>query len=256
MRSILFWWLLASMDREWWARYLDRYGSPFLVGTYDRGDNESRSVLERAFSYATRIGGLVVSDGTKVEIKESAAGNNGDAYARFIQLCNDEMSKLIVGQTLSASPSPTGELGGGTARLQESVRQDIRKFDARLLLQTLRLQLFRQYLDVNGFTGEVPLCTYGADSADELRATMSVVKEAYAAGLELEDAGVAQLNAKSGLSFRRRVSGPPVVVPSQFSADDSMTIVVRESPAEVARIVRDSLTASEIRTRITALSAG
>ena len=37
MRSIIFWWLLGHMGRDWWARYLDKYGSPFVVGKYDQG---------------------------------------------------------------------------------------------------------------------------------------------------------------------------------------------------------------------------
>ena len=59
MRSILFWWLLSAMDREWWSRFLEKYGSPFLVGKF--ADDEGRGILERAFSLAVRIGGLVIS---------------------------------------------------------------------------------------------------------------------------------------------------------------------------------------------------
>lgn len=34
MRSILFWWLLRTMDRQWWADLLERFGMPFLKGKY------------------------------------------------------------------------------------------------------------------------------------------------------------------------------------------------------------------------------
>jgi phage gp29-like protein len=198
------------MDREWWARFLDRYGSPFLVGTYDRGDSNSKSVLERAFSLAVKLGGLVVADGTNVEIKEAAAASTGEAYERFLTLCNREISKLILGQTLSAEAAPTGELGGGTARMQEEVRQDIRKFDAAMLADTLRDQLFSQFLAINGVRAAPPVISFGSDSADNIRATMTLVQSAYAAGLELDDDGLAAVNKLTGITLRRRAAMSPL----------------------------------------------
>ena len=54
MRAVLFWWLFAVMGRDWWARFLDRFGSPFLEGRYDSADDESRGLLEAAFSAASK----------------------------------------------------------------------------------------------------------------------------------------------------------------------------------------------------------
>ena len=80
MRSLVFWWLLSSMGRDWWARFLDKYGSPFLVGKYDQADDASRGVLERAFQWAVRVGGIVVSKQTEVEIIQASASQSGDAF--------------------------------------------------------------------------------------------------------------------------------------------------------------------------------
>ena len=148
MRSIVFWWLLAAMGRTWWARFLDRYGGALLLGRYEKGDEESRRVLESAFAFSQRIGGLVVTSETQVEIQQVAATQSGDAYDKFLSVCRREISKLILGQTLSAEAQPTG-MNSGVSKEHGNVRADIRQLDATLLGETLRDQLFEQILRVN-----------------------------------------------------------------------------------------------------------
>lgn len=213
MRAILFWWLLATMGREWWSRFLDRYGHPFLVGTYPRGDKDSKSVLERAFALSVRLGGLVISEGTKVEIQQAAAAQSGDAYERFISFCNREKSKLIVGQTLSAEAQSTG-MNSGVSVQQELVRQDIRKFDASQLADTVRTQLFAQILQVNGLSGRPPHLRFGKDAAEAAQRMTSTLKELRSTDFEPDDSAIPAINSSLGLSVRRRSSAPV----SPFSA--------------------------------------
>jgi phage gp29-like protein len=204
-RSILFWWLLSSMDREWWARFMERYGTPFPVGKYR--DQEGRTVLEKAFAMSTRLGGLVISEGTEVDLKQAAASDSASAYERFLSICQREKSKLIIGQTLSGEAQPTG-LGSGTANLQEGVRQDIRKFDAAMLSETLRGDLFAQWVLINNQRGNAPRMAWGADSVDEQRATTSLLKSLSDAGLEVTDDAIPVLSERIGLSLQRRSSQP------------------------------------------------
>lgn len=115
MRSIIYWWLLGHMDRDWWGRFLDKYGTPFLVGKYNDGDTTSRSILMQAFQFATRLGGLVVSRDTEIELKQAAAKDSGEAFDLFHRVANEEISKLIGGQTLSSDAKATG-MGSGVAK--------------------------------------------------------------------------------------------------------------------------------------------
>ncbi len=105
IRSIIWWILLSIMDRTWWSRFLDRYGSPFLLGRVASGKDDDRYVLERAFSLAQKLGGLVVNEGTTVEIKETLRAE-GRGFENFHNVCNREISKLILGQTLSSEAQP------------------------------------------------------------------------------------------------------------------------------------------------------
>ena len=92
MRSILFWWLLRSMSRDWWARFLERFGAPFLLGKYDSADDQSRLIMSQAFNAATKIFGLVVTKDTEVELMQAAASQTGEAFEKFQEKCNDEIS--------------------------------------------------------------------------------------------------------------------------------------------------------------------
>jgi phage gp29-like protein len=245
MRSVLFWWLLSTMSREWWARFLERYGSPFMVGTF--ADDEGRSILERAFSLATRLGGLVVSDGTKAEIKQAAASDSGEAYKAFIDLCQREKSKLVVGQTLSSEAQPTG-LGSGTANMQEGVRQDIRKFDAAMLSDTLRDQLITQYCRANRLTGCPPSIMWGADSNEEIRGTLSLLGSITTAGLEVSDDAIPVLSERIGFGLQRKSGGALFSALRGPAAGALHTF--RAHHAEAARIVLTSRSHVEAMARL------
>ncbi len=209
MRSILFWWLLGAMDRDWWARFLDRFGAPFLVGKYNQGDDDSRITLERAFSAAVKIGGLVVSDQTEVDIKQAATQGTGEAFELFYTISRREISKLILGQTLSAEAQSTG-LGSGVANAQSEVRDDYRKFDGQCLGETLRDQLFRPFLQYNGLSNfGVPNISWGSVSSSEAKAVGGLLVDINQAGFRIADSGLDTLSEKIGLPIERAPTPAP-----------------------------------------------
>lgn len=207
MRSLVFWWLLGTMDREWWARFLDRYGAPFTVAKYDAGDEDSRSVLTAALSLATKLGGLVITRETEVELKQAAASDAGDAFEKFHGVCNREISKLILGQTITADAQSTG-LGSGVANAQESVRQDIRQFDAMRLGATISTQLAAQFIRINGLKGQPPLFVWGTVSPVEMKAIADYLASLKQAGLRVADPGIEILSERGGLPLERDESAP------------------------------------------------
>jgi hypothetical protein len=258
MRSIIFWWLLGHMGRDWWVRYLDKYGMPFLVGKYDQGDDASRSILERAFSYASKIGGLVISKETEVALEQAAAGQSGDAFDKFVEQCNKEISNLVLGQSLSSNARSTG-LGSGVAALQGEVRQDKRKSDAAGLAETLRYQLFDPYLRINGLKGTAPKLVFGSDSVNESEATGKILTSLSQAGLEPTDDALPVIGEKIGFTVQRStapVMPPPGVfggpsdrfgihsvtriAPRLRSAEQANAAIVRDGAAKLAQALRKS----------------
>lgn len=249
MRSILFWWLLGVMDRDWWSRFLDRYGSPFLVGKYDQNDDQSRTMLERAFSAAVKIGGLVISKVTEVDIKQAASQSAGEAYEKFYTISRREISKLIVGQTLSAEAQSTG-LGSGVANAHADVREDYRQFDAKVLGETLRDQLFRQFMLINGIRGEVPQISWGSVSSTEAKATGELLASLSQSGLRVTDDGLTALSEKLGLPVERVLTPQASIAPLPLSvipmsrlerADSSLEAIARNGSAGLAQAFRGTL---------------
>lgn len=208
MRCLLFWWLMSAMDRDWWVRFLDRYGAPFIVGKFDPSDDASRSILMQAFNAATKIFGLVVSKETQVELIQAASQTTGEAFAKFKEICDEEVSKKIVGQ-IGSSKAPSGNLNSGKNQQHETIRQDIRQFDQTMLGDTLRDQLFRQYLNINGFTGSPPKIIWGGMSPEEQTYTGTILVALSQAGLELTDEGVNDLGEKLAMPLQRAAIPAP-----------------------------------------------
>lgn len=232
MRSILFWWLLGTMDREWWARFLERYGAPFIVGKYRQGDDASRSIMERAFSYAVKIGGLVISKESEVELIQAASTSSAESYEKFIRLCNEEKSKLVIGQVLTTESKATG-LGSGVANQHGKVRDDIRQFDAGKIAETLENQLCSQFLSINGLAGRVKL-VWGAVSEEEKKALGELLTNLKGAGLEPADEALEDLSEQIGFPIQR-CAPPPAMALHALAANGVLSDVIIDRVAEAGR---------------------
>jgi phage gp29-like protein len=218
-----------------------------VVGKYDQGDDASRTILERAFALATKLGGLVVSKETEVEIKQAAASDSGEAYKTFIEVCNRETSKLVLGETLSSDAQATG-MGSGNAKLQGGKRDEKRAGDARRLAKTLRNGLFKQFLEINGLKGRPPVPVWGSVSPDEIAAICDTLDSLTGAGLEVDDDALTIISEKVGFQVRRSerpapVAGPGGVMPFSAAslalkkkADDAVDLIAEAGAVDLAAV--------------------
>lgn len=201
MRSLIYWWLASVMSRDWWVRFLERFGIPFMVGKYSSGATEDRNILLGAMSQATRTFGIAISRETEMELLE-ASKTGADAFAAFMSVAQKEKSKLIVGQTLSSTADATG-MGSGVADLQGDVREDIRKHDGSMLAETLRDQLLVQLCEINRLPGRAPYIMFGKASNAEIKATTEALAAVTAAGLEPDDDALEPISETVGFTVRR-----------------------------------------------------
>lgn len=227
MRALLFWYLFSIMGRDWWARFLDRFGSPFLIGKYENGDDQSRYELQTAFSQATRIFGIAATTGTEISMEQANTSSGGDAFEKFHTVANREFSKLIVGQTLSSEGQDLGiGGGGGQAEAQEGVRDDIRKFDANSLAHTFRTQILQPLWILNAWSWPLPAVSWGADT-EEAEVSGDIVSSLSTAGLEPTDEGMEIIGRKLGFPIRRVSAQPNITALS--ATDTALTLI---PPAE------------------------
>lgn len=254
MRAVVFWWLLATVARDWFARGMERYAMPFPVGHTDAKNPAAIKLLEDAFAESVKIGGLVVDHETQIELKEIAAQGMADAYERFLNVCNREISKCIVGQTLSAEAQSTG-LGSSVGKLHSDVREDIRMFDQLKLAETVRKQIFEQGLRINGFRGQAPKVVWGGLSDADAKLLAEVLDILARAGFEPTDEAIPTLSERVGFEIQRSAKAARAI--NGTDVTDAPGSLPLADGAKAAKDKKDleGLISPRVRSRLAALSA-
>jgi len=126
------------------------------VGKIRRGatDDEMGDLLEK-LDQMCQDAIAVIYDDSSVEVKSDPfTASSSGIFKDLISLCNEEIAKVIVGQTLTTQ---VGETGGAYAASQthQEVRQDIVNMDATQVSQTLN-QLIKWINELNFNSAEVP----------------------------------------------------------------------------------------------------
>jgi phage gp29-like protein len=246
MRAVLFWWLFSVSSRDWWARFLERFGAPFLEGRYDRNDDSSRFELQDAFQAAQKVFGIVVSNDAEIKLHEANSNSGGAAFEAFHAVANKEISKIVVGQTLSAEGQNLG-LGGGQASVQAEVRDDIRQFDAKMLSHTIRTQILAPLWIANGWTHPIPSVSFGGESKSEQSVTSDVLNALTTGGLRVTDDGIQTLSKKFGLTIER-IPAPNISLAALSATQDHdhllPTVTKRAARQRLARRSLDDVIAA------------
>lgn len=168
LRSLLPFWLWEKSGFDWFARAMERYGSPFAVATAQTANKNVFDLLTKAFNQATKINALIIPPQAKLELKEVMSSGMADGYAKFIELCNTEVTKAILGQTLSTSSKGSGMMGGsGVADLHSDVKEEWALFDKRSYCDMQWRQIFEPYLRINGYKGRCRAVRGGINPAQQ-----------------------------------------------------------------------------------------
>lgn len=239
LRSILGWWFLAECGRDWFGRFMERYGSPFPVAKIDAKNPTAVTFMQTAFAEATKIGGLVIDHGAEVQLIAAAANANEAGYQAFLEVCNREISKIILGQTLSADAQPTG-LGSGVAQLHSDVRDDIKKFDRLNLGAAICHQIFMQFLKFNAIKGHAPSIVWGGLDAEDSKAMGALLVDLKNAGLQPTDEALPGISEKMGFPVERMATPEPkeiigpdgVIVPNPKANGNGRSVKPGETEPE------------------------
>lgn len=249
LRAALFWWLFATQDRDWWIRFLDRFGAPFLVAKYDSKDAKTKASLTSAFSQATRLFGLVVSRETDIEVTDVSTNSHGDAFKVFQDYANAELSKLILGQTMTVT-AQAGGLGGAQAEVQDAARGDIETWDLTTLAETVNTQIIAPFLRINGIPGNAAM-QVATDNAKDLEGKTKFIEAISKVGLEPTDEAVEALSRSSGVQLQR--TARPAALPALSLA----ALAAQANPSAAADILeRLSMPTDEQLDSIAAKGAG
>ncbi len=134
---------------KFWVTLAEKYGMPFLLGKYRPGApaSEQQEMLSK-LSGMVRDACAVVPQGGTVEILEAGKGTStADIHSGLKSAMDAEMSKVIMGQTLTAEVS---DKGGSRAQGQvhEDILEDFRQGD-QTLVKTVMEEIAWLYGQVN-----------------------------------------------------------------------------------------------------------
>jgi len=130
-----------------WAQFSEVFGTPVREYIYETDDDEAR---QRCIEDAQNTGSLAVlihSTESKVNLLES--GNktgSADLYERLCERCNSEISKLILGNTLTTESNDKGTQALGT--VHKKVEDKVAQADRRFVLDVLNYEMTDIFLSM------------------------------------------------------------------------------------------------------------
>ena len=131
------WTILKRGDVGDWATFCEIFGMPLRVGYYDSSSPGNQKQVENSLKNMGAAGWLVLPDGSRVEFPSVGSTQGNDVYERFLRVCDEQISKAIVAQTMTTE--------NGSSKAQGTVHLEVQKalFDAdcKLVERVLNEQL-------------------------------------------------------------------------------------------------------------------
>jgi phage gp29-like protein len=140
---------------RWWTVFVEKYGGAFLFGKYPANASEpQKDDLLKSLVKMAADGVAIYQDGTEISIVSAADKRGGsDVHQAYIQSCNAEISKAVLGQTLTTEIGEKGSYAAAAAH--NLVRKDIAAAD-RMRVSSAFTHLAKIYTFYN-FGAEAPV---------------------------------------------------------------------------------------------------
>jgi phage gp29-like protein len=116
---------------RWWTVFVEKYGGAFAYGTYAKNaSQEDKAELLKTLEKMIADAVAVVPEGTEVTIASAAdKGGSSAVHAAYIQMANAEISKAVLGQTLTTEIGDKGSYAA--AQTHNEVREHLAAADRR-----------------------------------------------------------------------------------------------------------------------------
>src|SRR5690606_30527540 len=122
IKAYWYYWLKKNTLQHW-SLFNEKFGSPTAVARYsETTSEEDLRNLEETISTLPRDSGVMLPEGIALDFLEARRASGSNTYRELADWCNDEISKIVLGQTLT---SGEGRRSGSLAlgRVHESVRR-------------------------------------------------------------------------------------------------------------------------------------
>lgn len=184
-RAYWYYWY-KKQNLKTWSLYNEKYGSPTAVARYSpTTTSEELTKLAEVVQGLQHDSGVVIPQDVALELLEARQSGAAGTYRELADWCNDEMSKLVLGQTLTTSE---GRRSGSMAlgQVHDRVRAEYLAADARALGAALSSQLVRWIVDFNFGAGEAaPRLVFDVANAAEFKGELELDEQLIRMGVPL-----------------------------------------------------------------------
>lgn len=178
-RAAAYAWLFFNFSLRDWVTFCGRYGMPLRLGRYNDGARQED--IDILFSAVRGLGAdaaAILPKGMDIEFPEiKSASTTADLWDRLLAYLDAQVSKLVLGQTLTAD---TGKSGGGSfalGKVHNEVRIDILRADAKAVCSALNRDLVRILVDLNfGPQNAYPALRLPVNEPEDLKALADNIK--------------------------------------------------------------------------------
>jgi phage gp29-like protein len=148
--SKLYWvWFFKTNSTKFWVKFLERFGSPLLVGKVKDGEQEDIDAMTTALLNAHTQSILSIdADDEVATVGTNFSGAGASAFEAFDTVMTRRVQKVVLGQTLTSEND-----GGGSRALGEvhnEVRLDKRNSDLRMITPVVQ-DIINALCLLNGF---------------------------------------------------------------------------------------------------------
>jgi len=186
LRTAVWWSWLKSLSLRDWQIFCARFGIPFVLATYTRDTNEEgENKAREAILAFGRDGGAMLPDGVTIDVKEPAQGNNSSVHPAMVEMCDRQISKLILGGTLTSDQGTTGSYNQGLVHAAQQFARTMS--DDAELGNWVSTQLGASFVRFNGLRARPPRLKHRVVPEVDPIQRMTIYKMYLEMGGELDD---------------------------------------------------------------------
>lgn len=183
MRPVYRWYLAKDTLIKLWLIGLEKYGNPYLIGTYPDGADDIRIALETRMAQFKAGHYGVFPEGAKIDF--TTALTSAANFEQAIDRCDKGIFTAINGAFLQSMTSAGGADQRGNAQVQKSTSELFNWRLSEVVKSVVNTQLTPDFVRENFTKAEPPLISLGAINETDMKASAELDKTLLDMGLPL-----------------------------------------------------------------------
>jgi phage gp29-like protein len=231
--------LFKKATVESWRVFTEKYGMPYFVAAHEFGTDKKRiDELADSLQALVEDAVLLYPKGTDVRIEQTGSTISTGIFKELSSFLNAEVSKAILGQTLTTEVGTDGSGSYAAARAHLDVRSDIIESDRRLVEQTIN-ELIRWIIQLNFSSETMPTFSlYQTEDVDMATAQRDEILSKT--GIKLQKSYYMRIYGLLETDFELAENSPQK---SQFEAAGAVS---SENAQKLIDALADSLSETEL----------